>query len=150
MYILEKSHTEEKHVVPQKIFNAVCITNDLKPISSFHACPKNGLYINLKWAEMHLILRPTSESSRAWVSALIALKRLKTREVTIINVSHKWLGTLSLCLHLALSLFNWVSVMMVSVSGLSSSIFASVILTRPWREGFPCSAVPVSQWNIRS
>lgn len=42
---------------------------------------------------------------------------------------------------------NWVRVAMASVSALCGSIFASVIPTRPWREGIPCSAVPVSQGN---
>lgn len=104
MYQLGKSHTEERHVVAQKIYNAICITNDLKLISFFHACPKNVPDIHLKWAEIYLVLLPTSQSLRARVGALIALKRLKTREVTIINVSHKWLGTSSLTLSLFRSL----------------------------------------------
>ncbi len=163
-----KEQHKENHVwLHRKYTLYTYITSHLKLLSFFLACPEKcpvTRHILMTWT---LLLFHIIELPRMAQCFNSLGNYLKTCGVTKINVSHKWLGTslslsLSLCLSLflslslSLSLFlffslsNWVSVMMVSVSGLSSSIFASVIPTRPWREGFPCSAVPVSQWNIPS
>lgn len=142
-----KYGAERKHMCT----SAANVQYTSKMILPFLACPGNIPYVDLKrpcnisLPACHItgIPRMTKSFKKPW-------KLLKTHGVVQINVVTNDSEHLSPSLLCSLAPFNWVSVMMVSVSGLSSSIFASVIPTRPWREGFPCSAVPVSQWNIPS
>lgn len=73
------------------------------------------------------------------IKANQSLKALQTCWLAEINRSHEWLGSSRWSLH--------PHPPTGSASALRGSIFASVIPTRPWRDGIPGSAVPVSQGN---